>query len=786
MAFPDSSYPGGLDEFIAPLPDDDTNDPSLSGILTQLQQAVFGLETLVGADGGNLNNVQMYGVTPGNFPNWRKAVGAVQNGTGPKKILFIGTSITAGEPSTTNQGLYSVPAYFNTITNKLLGPSQLSLAAMGPGPIDTVNPDPRFVVPQSTVTSGSNNVNLNTFTGAGTLHIASNSLFPAVSSGLPGEAFVDGVKITYTGTTSTSLTGCNNPAGTSQVVNTNDIVYAGWQFNAGQTGGAGWAGAGYCKVTGVSGNMVYTPGNGEVDTFDIYYLGNTFTGNLQVTIDGVAQTALNTNQTNSGIYKATYTVTKGTSHVISFHVTGAAVIAFLIGIDAYDSTNPGFHVGNAGIPLLGTSGGWATTNGAYKAIEAILEYAPDLTIWEVGADDASLSNSVANFLNNVSATVAACKVSGDVLFWTDPVCSTALGGGNTAYYESLYNQAIIGWAPENGCGVVDIGSRFGPWAQWSAQGFNYDSIHPNPLANTDIASALFLALSSIAFGSYGQFKQMTTGFAQSLTPTAAVKIANYTAAPGDFIPCNPTSGSFTITLPTAPPDLTRVGIKIVATAGSHVVNLATGGSDVLNIAGTTTGSLSLLNQGVIFQYDAATAIWYAQSTDAPLSALDARYLLQASLGEGYGITGDTGGPTPTPAVALSTASGSIGSDVPIAVSATTKIFDTASLPSGSTWIVMGSVLVDYQTGTATVEGELVVDTATATITGLLAGEVETNSAVITQAMPFAALVVVGASGVGTLKYQIKNNSASNAPLAKAATTTSSFAGSTGYVAFRIA
>ena len=115
------------------------------------------------------------------------------------------------------------------------------------------------------------------------------------------------------------------------------------------------------------------------------------------------------------------------------------------------------------------------------------------------------------------------------------------------------------------------------------------------------------------------------GAAQGLTPTA-VKTGAYTAAAGDFIPVDISGSSVTITLPAAPADKSRVEIKIINTSGSNTVTINTGGSDVFNKAsGTTSATLSLLNQAVMLQYAASSAIWYVQSDDLPLSQLDSRY-----------------------------------------------------------------------------------------------------------------------------------------------------------------
>lgn len=118
--------------------------------------------------------------------------------------------------------------------------------------------------------------------------------------------------------------------------------------------------------------------------------------------------------------------------------------------------------------------------------------------------------------------------------------------------------------------------------------------------------------------------------AAGLAPTA-VKTANYTTAASEFVPVDTSAGSVTVTLPTAPADKTRIGVKMIAVSGTNTVTIARGGTDVFNKAGGSTSlSLSLLNQGAILQYAASSGIWYVQSTDVPLSALDARFAVIAS------------------------------------------------------------------------------------------------------------------------------------------------------------
>ena len=125
--------------------------------------------------------------------------------------------------------------------------------------------------------------------------------------------------------------------------------------------------------------------------------------------------------------------------------------------------------------------------------------------------------------------------------------------------------------------------------------------------------------------SQGGTGSASRNFAGLLTPVA-VKTSAYGAAAGDFVPCDTTSGSFTVTLPNAPADLSVVGIKQVIQGGANTVAVACAGSDVFNkAAGGTSGTLTLLAQGMLLQYKAAGAIWYVLGDDLPLSQLDLRY-----------------------------------------------------------------------------------------------------------------------------------------------------------------
>ena len=133
-------------------------------------------------------------------------------------------------------------------------------------------------------------------------------------------------------------------------------------------------------------------------------------------------------------------------------------------------------------------------------------------------------------------------------------------------------------------------------------------------------------------------------FSAAMVPVA-VQTANYTAAAGQFVPCNTTGGSFTVTLPSASPDGTLLAVKQVIQGGSNTVTVAAAGADVFNKpGGSTSMTLTLANQGVSLQYSAAPAIWYVLGDDLPLSQTDARYVNVSTLAAlATGILKDTTG-----------------------------------------------------------------------------------------------------------------------------------------------
>jgi hypothetical protein len=123
----------------------------------------------------------------------------------------------------------------------------------------------------------------------------------------------------------------------------------------------------------------------------------------------------------------------------------------------------------------------------------------------------------------------------------------------------------------------------------------------------------------------GDYTFGQVGAAQGLAPLA-VQTSDYSANPSDLVPVDASGGSVVVTLPDAPPDQSVVMVKLIATAGGHLVTINTGGADVFNATGGDTSvSLTLINQAITVEYAAAVAVWYVVNDDLPLSQLDLRY-----------------------------------------------------------------------------------------------------------------------------------------------------------------
>jgi hypothetical protein len=171
----------------------------------------------------------------------------------------------------------------------------------------------------------------------------------------------------------------------------------------------------------------------------------------------------------------------------------------------------------------------------------------------------------------------------------------------------------------------------------------------SPSTAFPLSSANLLLYNTAINGLSSSVAALSTTLATLAPPmvVTAVQTSNYTASVNQYVLVSTTSGSVTVTFPTAPANFTVIGAKQVIRGGTNTVTIQLGGSDTFDTpGGSQTSTLTLLNQAGTWQYNSATAIWVRVSDDLPLSQLDARYVASVAAGDStIRIGGTTTAPT---------------------------------------------------------------------------------------------------------------------------------------------
>jgi hypothetical protein len=236
----------------------------------------------------------------------------------------------------------------------------------------------------------------------------------------------------------------------------------------------------------------------------------------------------------------------------------------------------------------------------------------------------TLSTTVTGLLKGNGSAISAATAG------TDYVLPSATPGGDLAGSGSTYTAPLL----------VTSGVTAGTYGDSTHVGqFTVD-------AKGRITSATAVAISggggsvTSVFGrtgavvaTSGDYTYQQVGALGKLVMTA-VKTSAYSASASDMVAANTSAGSFTVTLPTTPADQTIIGAKIVvgsSAANGYQLTVAAGGSDVFDVAGgATTQLLSLLNQEVVWIYQASTGIWSSGMANLPRSRISANRVLSTS------------------------------------------------------------------------------------------------------------------------------------------------------------
>jgi lysophospholipase L1-like esterase len=279
-------------------------------------------------------------------------------------------------------------------------------------------------------------------------------------------------------------------ANETNVVETRWNVTGGdWVINA-----YGWGGTvdgGSTMLSAASGGstkVVFTPGySGDAwDTADVRVYAGGGLGTLVVTATGGTPVTYDSGG-GSGYHTITVTAASASaSNTIEIHHSAGGPV-YVIDIITRKAATKQVLFGNAGRPSSTTTQ-WNQT-GAFGSLTLIADAAPDLSIITLGINDARTAVSVATYITNMSAIIAAAQASGDVVLVTPPPPSDATAVANMAAYNNAIRQLSITY----GCPVFDLFTAMG--ATWYSAMMS-DSLHPGGYGHHFIASFLSRTLAS--------------------------------------------------------------------------------------------------------------------------------------------------------------------------------------------------------------------------------------------------------------------------------------------------
>lgn len=232
--------------------------------------------------------------------------------------------------------------------------------------------------------------------------------------------------------------------------------------------GGGW-------LTGAAGApFKWTPAV-QVDTFDVYYSGGSFTAD----IDGGATTPSVVSGVNTK--KLTITAALGTHTLNLTYVSGTVTV---LAVDAYNSAAKQVSVWNWGAYGVSTNF-WATGLNPYEMISSLPFLAPDLSIIDMTINDIGLSVPVATAQANLQLTITACQAVGDVILVV-PVPGQ-LDSTRTQAVISAYAKMIYQLAATNNIPLIDFNRRWENYVAAQAAGLMSDSLHPGTVGYIDKA-----------------------------------------------------------------------------------------------------------------------------------------------------------------------------------------------------------------------------------------------------------------------------------------------------------
>ncbi len=258
---------------------------------------------------------------------------------------------------------------------------------------------------------------------------------------------------------------------------------AGWTKSL-VTGGSCWGWI--SEPTG--GALVFTPGAsaGIYDTFDVYYGTTPTATSITVTATGGSPVAIGTN--GGGILgKVTVTAASASSgNAVTIVPTTGGGNAFILGVEAYHSTERRMRVANFGLGSSRVTSHWNPAATVSGEVGLVTLYNPDVTVISLGINDIFVSATTELYTTRMMQLVAHCLLYGDVMVMSSlPISqSTAI----QVALQETYQVALFANEAANNYTYFDLRYRWGDGATAFNSGFKADFAHGTPAAYCDIAS----------------------------------------------------------------------------------------------------------------------------------------------------------------------------------------------------------------------------------------------------------------------------------------------------------
>ena len=272
-------------------------------------------------------------------------------------------------------------------------------------------------------------------------------------------------------------------------------VGTGWSQVVGQFVWAALSPTYVCAAGAAANTLTFTPSGGfAYDTFTIWYLRVPGGGIFHAGIDSGSQTAQSTSGA-IGVASVTITGSVATNHVLNLGNNTGAGTATIIGVEPSLSTQPTMRIANVGVSGATTINWTNQLHAGAGPLDCIEAYAPDVTIINLGINDADTGVTPAGYIANLTTLVAACQGSGDVIV-ASPIPSE-IGAGNPAI-QAQYALELPQFCYQNNCKFLDLFNQWGGvagYAKLNPLSYYWDGFHPSQnVGYPDVARAYAGAL----------------------------------------------------------------------------------------------------------------------------------------------------------------------------------------------------------------------------------------------------------------------------------------------------